>query len=47
LGGTVALGRAAVPYRAVRMAGVDAASANPHDNDTLKLEMRLAIAISN
>ena|SRR6266404_4096337 len=40
--------RAAVPYRAVRMAGFDGASAKIRTTtDTLELKMRLAIAISN
>jgi hypothetical protein len=40
-------GRAAVPYRTVRMAGVDAASAKSARLSILKLKMRRAIAISN
>jgi hypothetical protein len=40
--------RAAVPYRAVRMAGFDGASAKIRTTiDTLELKMRLATAISN
>ncbi len=40
--------RAAVPYRAVRMAGFDGTSAKIRTTiDTLELKMRLAIAISN
>jgi hypothetical protein len=40
--------RAAVPHRAVRMAGFDGASAKIRTTiDTLGLKMRLAIAISN
>jgi hypothetical protein len=40
--------RAAVPHRAVRMAGFDGASAKIRTTiDKLELKMRLAIAISN
>ena len=40
------LGQSGGPFRAVGMAG-GWRRQNPHDNDTPKLKMRLAIAISN